>query len=105
MAAPSDEVGVPSAGRAPAIVRALLESAPATAMVRDADGRVPLHLAAQCSPTAGVTAVLLAAAPMAAATRDSSGQLPLHRVFQRHVWKTEIAAEARPLSSPPCSRF
>lgn len=58
-------------------VRLLVESAPATATLRDSKRKLPLHHAViTCS--AATVSLLLSAAPAAATAQDSSGKLPLH---------------------------
>lgn len=60
------------------VVDALLEANPGAATLADAQGRLPLHLAAGTCAPVGAVQRLLEANPAAAAAADSQGRLPLY---------------------------
>ena len=74
--------GRPQRPRHTAVVRLLLEAAPAAATSADRDGWLPLHTAAQCKRSAMVRP-LLRAAPQTACAADRWGRTPLQVAIER----------------------
>ena len=58
--------------------------------MKDKDGYLPLHLAAQHGASVAVVGRLLQHHPHAAAAKTSAGELPLH--FALGAWRGEIKA-------------
>jgi len=59
-------------------VEELLRTRPEVAMIQDAQGKLPLHLALRSGQPKDVVKLLLRANPNAAAAQDRYGALPLH---------------------------